>query len=145
MESPVTSDLQTRRIEYERLGASELFVAYVASDAQALKYLSHDPWQTEGRTQAARNSAAHPRDRDLLVDVLLEQNERWWGGEEGAVRDNTEKMRDPDSVTVVTGQQLGLFGGPLYTVYKALTAVRLAEQLEMETGRHRNLEPGCQG
>ncbi len=100
-----------------------------------MKYYAHSPWEVEGRAEAARIAAEFPRDRDLLVDVLLEQNERWWGGEEEAVRANIEKLRDPASGAVVTGQQLGMFGGPLYTVYKALTAVKLTEQMEEETGR----------
>ncbi|MCH7639087.1 MAG: bacillithiol biosynthesis cysteine-adding enzyme BshC [Bacteroidetes bacterium] len=135
MESATTTDLQTRRISYDRLGASALFAAYVEGDEKAMRYVTHNPWEVDSKVEAARIAAAHPRDRTTLVDVLLEQNESWWGAEENSVRANIEQLRDPESVAVVTGQQLGLFGGPMHTIYKALTAVRLAEQLAEETGR----------
>ena len=41
----------------------------------------------------------------------------------------------PDTVFIVAGQQAGLFGGPLYTLYKAMHAVRLSKVMSEQTGR----------
>lgn len=43
---------------------------------------------------------------------------------------NINKLGETRTLTVVTGQQLGLFGGPLYTFYKIITTIKLANQLK---------------
>ena len=65
--------------------------------------------------------------------MLAEQNRAW--GAPPEVLDLVDTLRQSDAVAVVTGQQLGLFAGPLYTVWKARSALRLAERLACETGR----------
>ena len=51
-------------------------------------------------------------------------NQRWGAGK--ATLDNIRLLRESDCIAVVSGQQAGLFTGPLYTIYKAISAVKLA-------------------
>jgi bacillithiol biosynthesis cysteine-adding enzyme BshC len=51
-------------------------------------------------------------------------NAGWGAGEE--TQRNIKLLRDSDCLAVVSGQQAGLFTGPLYTIYKAISAVKLA-------------------
>ncbi len=68
--------------------------------------------------------------RDAVADVLKEQNMSAGAGE--ATFANIERLRQSDSVVIITGQQAGLFTGPLYTIFKALTAIKLAEHLRTQ-------------
>jgi bacillithiol biosynthesis cysteine-adding enzyme BshC len=77
----------------------------------------------------SRESSRYPL--NSLRDILARENRRI-----GAVDTALESVRSigPGAVFVVAGQQAGLFGGPLYTLYKAMHAVRLAERIAAATG-----------
>ena len=49
-------------------------------------------------------------------------------------REAAKKLADQRTVAIVTGQQAGLFGGPMFTLLKALTAMKLAGQVTREHG-----------
>lgn len=63
--------------------------------------------------------------RSQVADILERQNRAW--GASPKTLANTARFRAGAAV-VVTGQQVVLFGGPAFSIYKALTAVKLAEQ-----------------
>ena len=65
--------------------------------------------------------------REVLYKVISEQYENLEISEK--THQNKEKLLASNTYTITTGHQLGLFGGPLYTVYKVLTILKLAEEL----------------
>ncbi|MHB1255691.1 MAG: bacillithiol biosynthesis cysteine-adding enzyme BshC [Dethiobacteraceae bacterium] len=72
-------------------------------------------------------------ERAQLAEMLLAYNRRM--GCSAAAEAQIEKLRDSQAVAVLCGQQAGLLSGPLYTIYKALCAVKLAAKLEVELNR----------
>jgi bacillithiol biosynthesis cysteine-adding enzyme BshC len=110
-----------------------LFTAYCTNYDAVADFYAGDFRTPADRAAAAERTASYTRDRDTLADTLLEQNERW--GLPDPVRVNINALRQPDSVAVVTGQQVGLLTGPLYTIYKTITTLQLTDQLVDETGR----------
>ena len=110
--------------------------AHLTGDPVLDPFFQH-PWRQDGAlAQAAEVAATHDRDRSALADALEAQNANWTPARHASsVAASIAKLRDPKGVAVLTGQQLGLFGGPLYTAYKALGAIQLAQKVEAETGR----------
>ncbi len=71
-----------------------------------------------------------PRDgqRQALVADALEKQNRSWGASEATLR-NIQRLRE-GAFAVVTGQQVGLFGGPLLALFKVASVIALAKQVE---------------
>jgi bacillithiol synthase len=65
--------------------------------------------------------------RRQVAEILFRQN-AIFGGDD-FTRQAIETLAQPDSVAIMTGQQVGLFTGPALAIYKALAALRLSAQL----------------
>src|ERR1700733_4431530 len=88
-----------------------------------------DPFTMDWARRAPSLSAEH---RGRLADALKVEASGFGAGE--AVLANIERLRN-GAAAVVTGQQVGLFGGPLLTLLKAATAIRKAQDATRESGR----------
>lgn len=101
-------------------GTSKLFADFAYHFERVKGFYAHDPHNPAAYTDAA-SEIDYPDDRrKALVAALEKQN-----GPSEALK----KLAQPGTVAVVTGQQVGLFSGPAYTIYKALTAARIAKRL----------------
>lgn len=104
-----------------------LFDAYL-SGAAAPFYAGHFADADDRRRAVAR--AARPL-APAVAEALVAQNARF---APSAARDAHLAALRAGAAAVVTGQQVGLFLGPLFTVYKAASAIRVARALQDETG-----------
>jgi bacillithiol biosynthesis cysteine-adding enzyme BshC len=124
--TPEESGLRVESLSFDRIPhQSRLFLEYLR-DPIALRefYPSAVRFHHELQARAPEVLAAHQTDRKSLCNALQDMNAAWGAGEE--TLKNIDLLRDADCVAVVSGQQAGLFSGPLYTIYKALSAVKLA-------------------
>lgn len=121
-------DVDVRRLPWVRPLASE----YAERFWTVAEFFAGDPWSPAGWRDAVARVHAHRHDTNGVADVLLAQAQR--RGAPPASIDAIRQLRDADTVAVVTGQQAGLFGGPLYTLLKALTAIQLAARVREEQG-----------
>jgi bacillithiol biosynthesis cysteine-adding enzyme BshC len=80
---------------------------------------------------AALNAAALAASRSVTPDPALREA----CVAHGAAGENLERLFGEGGLCVTTGQQPGLLTGPLFTIYKALTTVVVARELEHHLGR----------
>ena len=115
-------------------GTTRLYSTFLSDFSRVSDFYGHPP-NANGIDEAVRENRLDDSVRRAVVDVLRIQNLAF-GGDDATAR-NLDRLRD-GAVAVVTGQQVGLFGGPAYSIYKALTAVHVAREL---TGRGVNAVP----
>ena len=104
--------------------SSRLFKDYLYSFDAVMRFYQHPP-QSDQFAAAAGQVEITAEHRAALVAALRNQNAA--AGTETSA--SLGRLAQEDTVVVATGQQVGLYGGPVFAVYKALTAIRIAEQL----------------
>jgi bacillithiol synthase len=124
--TPEEAGLRVETLPFDRIPhQSRLFLDYLR-DPTALRnfYPSAVRYHHQLQARVPEVLAAYQTDRNALCDALYEMNSAWEAGKE--TLSNIDLLRQPDCISVVSGQQAGLFTGPLYTIYKAISAVKLS-------------------
>src|SRR5688572_6460960 len=103
---------------------------YAFDFEKVAEFFAGNPTDPAAWRDAIARTQRHARQRDALAVVLQAQQRRRGAPADALAAAST--LRDPHTVAVVTGQQAGLFGGPLFTLLKALTAIQLARRVTAE-------------
>lgn len=118
-----------------RLSPSPLVDAFLHDWAKVSALYPYD-WSQQSSYEARASflrGGGYRGDRKAVSAALYRYSQAL-GADELALQ-NAAKLAEPETLTIVTGQQAGLFTGPAYAVYKALTAVNLAKEQSERLGK----------
>jgi bacillithiol biosynthesis cysteine-adding enzyme BshC len=115
-------------------GLPRIYLDYILDFEKVRDFYRWDYREIDSVKEASVSCRPGLARRNELKDVLMKQNNSFL--EDESVLKNIDKLCE-GGCAIVTGQQIGLFCGPLYTLYKAATAIRLARELDRAgTGAH---------
>ena len=123
--------MEDTSLSYSRVPkSSALYLDYLYHFDRVAPFFSGSPFNTSSYRAVADSLQGVDGARGEVSEILRKQNQAFESGE--ATFESIQRLAKPGTLAVVTGQQVGLLSGPAFTLYKALTAVRLAHWLSQQ-------------
>ncbi len=107
--------------------SSRLFQHFLFDFPEVSRFYPHQPQVASVAAHARTVAAQYPAARRAKLAGILERQNRAWGASDATLA-NIARLRS-GAVAVISGQQVGLFGGPLFSLLKAASALQLAAEL----------------
>jgi len=114
-------------------GTTKLFSDFLYDFGKVERFYAGDFHKDKNYLRVFKAIKDRKYQRVKLSSILKDQNQRFGCPDE--VFKNIELLKEPDSLVVFTGQQTCLFGGPLFIIYKAVTTLKLAQELSFRFSR----------
>lgn len=128
--APPTSSLRIP-VDVRRFpGIRRLAADYAYDFAAVAAFFSGNPSNGRDWAEAIAATQVHSRQREQIASVVAAQQQRRQAPAPAV--EATARLVDQKAVAIVTGQQAGLFGGPLFTLLKAMTALKLAHEVSRD-------------
>lgn len=126
METQTTLKTETLDFQLSKVIAP-LTMDYLNQKDQVKEFYNY-PFEVNSFTTAVEQRRKFPFYRKELVNALLKQNHQLVE-DYPAMKSNIESLLDENTFTITTGHQLCVFTGPLYYIYKLISVINLAEEL----------------
>lgn len=107
---------------------SSIFLDYINQHSSLSEFYSHFPTVENLKKQLEAKAGFSAEKRKVLHKELARQYANI--NLSTSEKHNLEALKAPQTFTITTGHQLNIFSGPLYFIYKILTAVKACEQLK---------------
>lgn len=106
-----------------------LFLDYLYEFENVAEYFKHDFRNKDGYLPLFKDIVESKKNKSFVISPILKNQYSSFNNISEKTLRNISSLDDAKTIAVVTGQQLGILGGPLYTLYKIITTIRLANQL----------------
>lgn len=124
--------MHLEKISFDDLPFSNLYKTFTSDFDQLAEFYNGNPFDRHAICDRVQEFD-FDGDREAIADALVTFNRQFDLPE--AAFANLDRLRDPEALAVVTGQQTSLLGGPLYTIFKTFTAIHHANIIEEELER----------
>jgi len=122
---------QTECITFQKSGYfSEIIVDYLNRSETSEKFYNRFPTIENFALQIQEKQNFNPNNRNVLVNSLLEQNNKVDCSE--LTQKNIQLLKKNNTFTITTGHQLNLFTGHLYFLYKIISVINLTNDLKIK-------------
>jgi bacillithiol biosynthesis cysteine-adding enzyme BshC len=122
-ESSARIPVDVRRFSWIRRLAAD----YAYDFPRVAPFFAGDPAERRAWSAAIARTQGHRGRRSEIASVVAAQQERRQASPRAV--EAAARLTDASTVAILTGQQAGLFGGPLFTLLKAMTALKLAGEI----------------
>jgi bacillithiol synthase len=110
-------------------GQYNLFLDYLYEFENVKRFYKHDFRNKDEYLKTFKSIS--DTNREFRSDIPKIINSQYEGFNlSQKTKENIISLKEKNTLAVVTGQQLGILGGPLYTFYKIITAIKLSEHLK---------------
>lgn len=122
------------RLNFEHIpDQGTLFYDYLKANRRLCRFYNGHPRKLEDIFSLEKRVVTHDYRRRELCAILREINLQYNSTPE--IEANIKLLEQEDCLTVITGQQVCIFTGPIYTIYKAITTIKVAEYLKNTLNR----------